>query len=382
MMKLICNSYIRNYGSVLQSYATYKTLAKYDPSVKVINYVYIPSKKARFEIAVRIRVKYMKNLDMLGNKIKKIITKDTAFKEIKAARGIRFDSFLKEKINFTLKYESINEILNDLKENEILVIGSDQLWGPEDIICNYHTLSWVNKNVKLVAYATSFGVTELPKYLERRATAFLNNINEISVREESGVKIVEKLIGKKVPQVCDPTLLLSEEEWSKIASNNIIESGYIFCFFIGNNPIYREYAKQLRNKTGLKIVSIQHLDQYIQSDEGYADKTYNDASPEEFLNLIRNAKYVLCDSFHATIFSILFERQFVIFNRYDDKAFGSRNSRIDSICKRLGLTERRFVEGNDLKAQLDSEIDYVNVKNCIDEWRKESLGYLENAIAR
>ena len=95
----------------------------------------------------------------------------------------------------------------------------------------------------------------------------------ISVREESGQKLVKNLVGRDIPVVCDPTLLFSAEQWMEIQPEKAVETGdYIFCYFLGNNPKQREFAKRLKDKTGMKIIALPHLPEYKKCDEGYADK--------------------------------------------------------------------------------------------------------------
>ena len=381
-MKLVCNYYIRNYGSVLQSYATFKTLRYFDEDVAVLQYVDRPNWKAKLEIAARIRWKYLFSPKMLRQKIRKLLSGDNEYQNIVRSRGAVFDDFNSDVLRFSVAYKTQDEIIKGLAEGEIIVIGSDQLWGPEDIIRDYHTLTWVPKTSKKIAYATSFGVKELPPFLEKRATTFLDNMSSISVREDAGCKIVRNLTGRDVLQVCDPTLLLKREDWDVIATEKLLDEPYIFCFFIGNNPKHRELSTEFSRITGLKIAAILHLDQYIPSDEGYAHYSFNNASPGDFISLIKNADYILTDSFHTTIFSVIYEKKFIVFNRYGENEFGSRNSRIDSLCDKLQISSRRYKEAGSIINQIRSEIDYQNVKSNVSDWRDESLAYLKNAIGR
>ena len=108
------------------------------------------------------------------------------------------------------------------------------------------------------------------------------------MREESGQKLVKELAGRYVPVVCDPTLLFTGEEWLSIQKDKpIVEDKYILCYFLGNNPPHREFAKRLREATGCKIIALTHLDEFVKSDEGYADETPYNVDPADFLNLIR-----------------------------------------------------------------------------------------------
>lgn len=379
-MKLICNYYIRNYGSVLQSYAAFRALRQLAPDTQVLRCRDSGSRKAKLEIALRIRVKYLADRAMVKQKLRKLLHADGAFRSIVQRRGEAFDAFNREMLCFTKPCAGPGDAAACLAPGETVVIGSDQLWGPEDIIRDYHTLRWVPEGHKKVAYATSFGVSRLPEFLRARAKRFLSDMDCISVREASGVEIVKALIGSEVPQVCDPTLLLTSRDWEALAAPRLVEEPYVFAFFIGDNPGQRRAVGEFARRRHLKIAAIQHLDRYIPSDEGTAELTFNAASPREFLALIRDAEYVFCDSFHAAIFSIHFEKQFLVFNRYGESAYGSRNSRIDSLCGRLGLEDRRAAEGDDLGTKADSPIDYRPVKEAAAQWREDSLAYLENAL--
>ena len=379
-MKLICNYYIRNYGSVLQSYATFRVLNELGHDTQVICYRDRPSRKAKAEIALRIRLKYLADRSMVKQKVRKLLHGDGAFAHILQSRGEAFDVFNRDVLRLTEPCDSPSDAAACLEPGETVVIGSDQLWGPEDIIRDYHTLNWVPAGHRKVAYATSFGVKQLPKFVQERAKRFLSDMDRISVREVSGVEIVDALTGKEVPQVCDPTLLLPGEAWADLAAPRLVEEPYIFLFFIGDNPGQRKAVGDFARRRHLKIVAIQHLDRYIASDEGIADLTFNAASPREFLALIRDASYVFCDSFHAAIFSVQFEKRFLIFNRYGDNAYGSRNSRIDSLCSRLGMEDRRAGEGDDLDRKIDQPVDYRRVKEALNQWRTASLDYLQKAL--
>ena len=210
---------------------------------------------------------------------------------------------------------------------------------------------------------------------------FLNRIDFLSAREESGKKIIKKFTGRNVPLVCDPALLLDDSEWDEIATpNRIIKEPYIFCYFMGNNPWQRRFVLELKKKTECKIVSLLHLDQYIASDESYVDKSPYDVSPADFLNLVKNANYVCTDSFHGTVFSIIYKRNFFTFKRFSDKATLSTNTRIDTLLNQMKLKERLVLEGNTVNEMLERKINFEVVQEHLEEFRKESLRYLVDSI--
>ena len=130
-------------------------------------------------------------------------------------------------------------------------------------------------------------------------------------------------------------------------------------------------------KTGLKIVALRHMDQYVDEDEMFGDYAPYDVGPEEFLNYLREAEYVCTDSFHGSCFSIINEKKFMIFNRYDEQSTTSKNSRIDSLCSSLGLSERRY-RGNVL--DIEKEIDYKMVKSKFAKIYSKTEKYLDQAF--
>ena len=159
-----------------------------------------------------------------------------------------------------------------------------------------------------------------------------NCILTICVREESGKRLIKGLVGRDVPVVCDPTLLFTGEEWLSIQKQEIIiKEPYILCYFLGNNPPHRKFAERLKNATGCKIVALTHLDEYVKSDEGYADYMPYDIDPADFLNLIRNAEYVCTDSFHCSVFSMLYKKIFFTFKRYTRKTRSSTKALASSV---------------------------------------------------
>ena len=209
----------------------------------------------------------------------------------------------------------------------------------------------------------------------------MKKIRHIGVREESGQKLVKELAGRYVPVVCDPTLLFTGEEWLSIQKDKpIVEDKYILCYFLGNNPPHREFAKRLREATGCKIIALTHLDEFVKSDEGYADETPYNVDPADFLNLIRNATYVCTDSFHCSVFSMLYKKVFFTFRRYARKTKSSTNSRLDTLFRLAGVSERILEGAEDSQKCLYMEIDYKSVHQNFAKIREESYQYLQKAL--
>lgn len=362
-----------NYGSMLQAYATQMALDKLDYENETIdiagfNHEIKKAKILYFAKASLTSDILISKLGMAKNVLIKKFSKND-YARLSKVRSDRFDAFGKKYFRLSSRYSSKEEFGKKCDENySSVLVGSDQLWLPGNIAADYYTLNFVPTTVNSIAYATSFGQSSLPKDSAKKATIFLKKIKHIGVREESGQKLVKKLAGRNVPVVCDPTLLFTGDEWMKIQKKEpIIKGKYILCYFLGNNPPHREFAEKLKKETGCKIVALTHLDEFVKSDEGYADETPYNIDPADFLNLIRNAEYVCTDSFHCSVFSILYKKEFYTFRRYNRNTRQSTNSRLDTLFKITGI-EGRLLAGD------EKIVDCLNIKTDFDEAHKKLAG--------
>lgn len=378
--------FMHNYGSVLQSLATQMALDKlgYENETIDISGFNREIKKAKMLYFAKASLTsdiLLSKLGMATNVLRRKLSKG-AYKKNTIIRNKKFDDFYKEHFRLSEKYTSKADLSNKCKDKYgAVLVGSDQLWLPGNIAGDYYTLNFVPEKVNTIAYATSFGQSTLPSDSAKKAAVFLKKIRHIGVREESGQKLVKELVGRNVPVVCDPTLLFTGDEWMSIQKGETkINEPYILCYFLGNNPPHREFAKRLKEKTGCKIVALTHLDEFVKSDEGYADYNPYDIDPADFLNLIRNAEYVCTDSFHCSVFSMLYGKIFFTFKRYAKKTKSSTNSRLDTLFSLAGI-EGRVLEGNeDIEKCINTRIDYEEVHMNLAKIREESYQYLITAL--
>lgn len=375
-----------NYGSMLQAYATQMALDKLGYTNETIDISGFNGEIKKAKIKYFAKASFTSDilLSKMGM-VKNVLIKKFAKNEytlLSKVRNQKFDDFSKKNFRLSQRYSSKEELGAKCAENySAVLVGSDQLWLPGNIAADYYTLNFVPENVNTVAYSTSFGQSNLPKDSTKRAAIFLKRIRHISVREESGRKLVKKIAQRNVPVVCDPTLLFTGEEWMGIQKKEaLIKEPYIFCYFLGNNPPHREFAKRLKKATGCKIVALIHLDEYVKSDEGYADETPYDIDPADFLNLVRNATYVCTDSFHCSIFSILYNKIFFTFRRYTRNTKQSTNSRLDTLFRVTGISGRIMDGSEDIQKCINIPIDYNVISKKMTDVRKESLDYLIVAL--
>ena len=376
----VCIKYFHeNYGGMLQAFATTKMLENRGIEYELIRY------EKRYSIVQKIKfIPRLFNSVLLKDK-KEAIKKKIGMKkhpEFMKNDAIRMDAFHRFRdVHFTrLANPSVGyaNLCKDARKYDAVITGSDQLWSPAGLPTNFYNLMFVPDDIKKISYASSFGVGQIPWYQKKRTAQYLNRIEHISMRENKGRDIVKELTNRDVPIVLDPVFSLSKEEWDQyIPIEKIYDKPYIFSYFLGENPSHRDEVNKLAKETGLKIVALRHLDQYVENDENFGVFAPYDIGPDKFLNLIRGAEYVCTDSFHGTCFSIIYKKKFMIYNRYSDASKVSKNSRIDSLCTNLGVNDRRFAgEILDIK----KSIDFESVSNRLEKEKIETNKYLDNAL--
>ena len=383
MKKLgICACYQhKNYGSQLQSYATTVELARRNIDFEIIRYKKKTTPLLLIKSLPRLLNPIFINDRIIETSQKKMMLKlHPQLAQDNAVRNAAFDKFSQSRFKkLSPVYYGYEQLREQSKKYTAVMVGSDQLWSPSGITSNFYNLMFADDNTVKISYATSFGVSQInPKY-HKIYNTFLNRLDFISVRENSGKKIVEELSSNKAEVVCDPVILLDAEQWLKeIPNKRLYDEPYIFAYFLGKSAEYRDAVTKFAKQKDLKIVTEPHMDSYNKADENFGDYTPFDIGPAEFVNLIRNAEYVFTDSFHGSVFSMLYQKQFLVFNRYSDNSSSSKNSRIDSFCKNYVLSDRRY-NGN--IADVENKINYEDVLGKVDEHRQKSKAFLDRALA-
>lgn len=374
-----------NYGSMLQAYATQKILDDMNIENETINIdknIDFSNGKKKYYMGQVFNFQFIKSkLGMIKLKLDKKINKNLG-KNI-SIRDKKYEEFRKT-FRLTEPYKTYAE-LNEKAEKDYssVIVGSDQLWLPVNVVADYYTLNWVPEDVNKISFSTSFGVSIIPEKYKEAYKKFLNRINYLSTREVAGQKIIKDLIGRDATLVCDPTLLFNKVEWMSIQKEEpIIKGKYIFCYFLGKNIEHRKFAERLKEKTGYKIVSLNHADEYVKYSDMFADEAPYDVGPAEFLNMIRNAEYVCTDSFHGTVFSLINNVKFFTFRRYNSKSKVSTNSRIDSLLGIVNLKERLINGDEDVEKEIEKKIDFENVNIKLEEFRNTSKEFLKNALSK
>lgn len=223
------------------------------------------------------------------------------------------------------------------------------------------------------AYASSFGVSEIPAMAVEYFKQGLQNINTISVREKTAVDIVKATTGQEAVAVADPTLLLNAYEWSKVLNDSMVpKEKYILLYVLKESPYITETALRIAKEKRLKVVRICR-GAYRQDPKNSPIQNIMDAGPAEYLALFKNATMVMTNSFHGTVFSIQFNRDFyTIVSRS-----ANNNSRQIDLLSTLGIDRIKYT---DTTFSEESAIEWDIVNKRVEEYRMESINYLQKAI--
>ena len=367
-----------NYGSMLQSFATQKMMDEYGIQYELLNYKKKYTPLFVLKSIPRLLNKVIWQEKINENQKKRFLKRNPELMSDVKKRSRAYDKFRDSYFNHpVVTFYGYNKLKEESKKYAAFITGSDQLWSPSGLPTNFYNLMFTYEDAVRISYASSFGVKKIPWYQRGRTRKFLDRIQHVSCREESGRKIVKELTRRDVPTVADPTILFNGEEWKELLPSKRVQEGkYIFSYILGTDKKYRNEVLKLSKETGLPVVSIH---QYVEADLGFGDVSVTGAGPAEFVDLIRNAEYICTDSFHGSVFSILCHRKFVIFNRYSDNSSSSKNTRIDNLCGKLGLSDRRF--SGDIIKDAKGDIDYSIIDSKLEDIRQESKEYLEQAFS-
>lgn len=356
---------IFNYGSLLQTIATEASIEELGYECEIIDYQ-------------RNDEDYHKIADVLVKKTKwnKNWALRTIYKLIQSPKfrmmGKHFEKLRNGVINTTKVYHGLDELRQDKPTADIYMTGSDQVWGPigDDIYDPAYFLDFTDPEDICVSYAASFGKTNFTKKILTDFQKQLKKYDELTVREKSAVDIIKKLKFQNVEQVLDPTLLHDSSYWSKMIRDEMPKD-YILIYQLHNNAQMMEYAYNLAKKTGLQLITMSSTAQHL-AHRGSTHVFMPTLS--EWLGYIKNARFMITDSFHGTAFAINFNTQFV---NVLPEGTATRNQ---SILELTGLQNRVVTNYEDF-SPFENQIDYNSVNNVIQEKRKESLEILEKMLS-
>ena len=277
--------------------------------------------------------------------------------------------FKKNYFNFTRRYSTVDDLLTNHPIEDLYITGSDQVFNPNARYVPVYYLNFDKGNGKKVAYAPSFGISSFNDEITKKITDYIKDFDFLSCREQAGADYLASITGKEVPVVVDPVLLHDSSEWEKIAVSPKYGKDYIFIYDLNGGGNLIRIAKNIQKHTGLPIVCLTGNRKKFYS----VNKQLYDSGPAEFVGWIKDASYVVTDSFHGTVFSLIFSKQFFTFI-----ALEKTSSRIKNILAKVSLNDR-IVTGESLDrfdfysyAKID-EVDVLKMTN-------ESRSYINTIL--
>ena len=366
---LTLNGYF-NYGNRLQNYALQEVIEKLGLDCEtIINKTNLQKQKSsvmKSGIEIFLEKSIKEKIDMINYKINK-----NRIKEFNENRYDIFEKFSKKYINETSFSISINNIPKDLENRYgYFISGSDQVWNPNDSAVSEINFMTFAPRCKRLTYAPSFGVSKIPQQYKEDYKCWLEGIDNISVREQEGAKIIKDLTGNDALVVVDPTMLLTKEQWLSISKkhDNKPNKKYLLTYFLGGiSKEVNKKIKKIAKQNNLKVVNLATL----------KDKKYYATGPSEFIDYINDASLFMTDSFHGCVFSVLLETPFVVCDRLGHTKEQNMSSRIETFLEKFQLQSRTFDRVTD---EILFEKNYIEANEILEIERKISWDYLKEVL--
>ena len=357
-----------NYGSILQAYALQCTMNSL-PNVD-------------YEIINQFG-KSITSIDNLIDKLKTIGVRKTlkrvfwkvSFRGLRN-RNKRIQQFVNDQLKVSEEQYNESNIRLINQKYDGFICGSDQIWNPRLVALNsMYWLSFAEPDKIKISYAPSIGITQLtPKEIFAIKGSLLN-FDGISCRESIGTDLINSAIGKtKCITVLDPTMLIDKCRWDDLSGERIINEPYVFAYILKGTKQQRLCVEEFSRMFNLKIVTIPFLEsEYTEwYDLRFGDIKYWAATPDEFINLVKNAEFVFTDSFHSCVYSCLYHVPFFVF----PKIGHAQNTRLENLQQMLQIESRNIQDFDDILRVKDKRIDWEKVDSIIEAKRVVSMEYL------
>lgn len=355
-VNIITFHFVLNYGAVLQAYALSECLKSMGHDVEFTDYQ--PDRIAR---------QYQWKWKYCGlhptNFIYLLLQK-------------RFNHFRSTNLKLSNRlYRSLEELMAHPPKADVYICGSDQIWNPEITgLDSAYFLDFGSKDVKRIAYAGSFGKTELTAEQRQQVKQYVSGLNYLSVRETSGAELINTICGRRAEYVVDPTLLI--DNYDSITEPCQAKEGYVLVINLQNNTLLDRTADFVSRELNLPKVVLNNYSLRLWEQRG--KRLF--PGPGGYLGLIKHASFVVTNSFHGIVFAIVFKKPFLATSLSGDKT--QRNSRITGLLKVAGLSDC-FVDvfsEKRIKGLIATPTEWAFVKSKVDHLREESLRFLKTSL--
>lgn len=369
---ILTRHHMYHHGAMLQAYGLQTVLEQLGHTPEMIDFREISHERSNHLIAFQ-PLSLIKNVS-LTNYLKRSVTLIgwsilNIFRRIK--KNKTYEIFISQRMHYsstTTKHDSELYHLPDVYD--AYMVGSDQIWkinNERGGLDGPFFLPFAPEEKIRVAYAASFGKEILPEKYETELPGLLANFDAISIREKSSIPFIQKFTELPVVNVLDPALLMRRKKWDEIVLNPIVPEKYLFVYSVTWNRNLARFAKRVAKATGLKMVCIGP--DYTKM--GLRDEV---CGPDTFIGYIKNATFVVTDSFHGTVFSIQYEKPFY---SYPPKGEGLR---ISDLLSLLGIGDRLITSADD-SFDTDKNINYNSVNMILEEQRSISRRFLQNSLS-
>lgn len=355
--------YFLNFGSALQAYALKSTINGLGHRAEIINY----------RSPKHGNPPYWKDLGRIA--VSKIFSK----KGFLLGRQITYPflRFHYDYLGLRKASVSMDWLKNQTKKYDCVVCGSDQIWAP-NVLDKVYLLDFVPNKTKKVSYAASIGLNSIPKDLEDVYCTALQTFEAVSVREAKGQELLSTYCGIRSQVVLDPTLLVSADQWVQLERcpeelSLELDKPYVLCYFLNRENTYREQVEKYAKEKGFALVGYSLKEE----DHTWMQDITGKIGPSEFLWLVRHAQTVITDSYHGTIFSLLYHKNFLTLKRFRSDDPICQNSRIEQLNTYFSISDHFASNGDSLH---DKEIDYNKFEEKLTKLREESINYLKKAL--
>ena len=261
------------------------------------------------------------------------------------------------------------------KSFDTIICGSDQIWAP-NVYNPIYMLDFVPDNINKVSYAASIGLESIPDEMVENYKKYIGRIYHISVREEKGKEILKNQCGIESTVVLDPTLLLPKEEWDKLKKKSTIKEKYIFCYFLKKDHQYKELVKDFAKKNDYAIYGVSDN----ANDSSWMQTfDFRTVGPQEFIGLIESAQCIFTDSYHGTIFSMIYHKPFLLFEKFTSNDTICQNSRIEQLRTYFGI-DKNIVRADSINTIEIAQVNYDEFESALAKLREGSRSFLKQAL--
>lgn len=357
---------VPNYGSLLQTYATIKLFENLNCDCDIINYIRYDERANKLGKTLLLsNSKWNKNF--IARSIFKLI-QVPSYKHMVNKFKIYQNKLIGS--HLTKEYGTLEELRKNIPSADMYCSGSDQIWGKigSDSYDPAYFLNFLDESKKCFSLASSFGKDIIDSTLEKKLPMYLKKYNFITVREKSAVEILKNnRIDAKL--FLDPTMLIDKDIWNGLKDNSGFKEKYILVYQLHSSKEFNLYLKKLKEQTGLKIYricpSFHHIFKF--------GKAIYLPTIEQFLGYISNASYVITDSFHCTVFSILFNKKFCSY------LANNTNTRIVNLIETFDLSPA-ILKKIDNFDWLITKYDWEKINLKLENIKKDNLGYLKEKL--